>query len=76
MTVPEAKAVRWRQRRDGRVLALEDRFGSIDVWILPTRIVAMRWPSRRVGGRVISWTLGEPVASTFLFDGVRTGVRP
>lgn len=66
-----------KRRRGGRVLALEDRLGSIDVWILPTlRIVAMRWPSRRVGGRVISWTLGEPVASTFLFDGVRTGVRP
>jgi len=59
------------RRRDNRTLALEDRFGSLDVWVTPTRLIAMRWPR---AGRVLAWTLGEPVAATFVFGDVRVEV--
>lgn len=44
------------------VLQLEDRYGAVDVWVLPGKgkVLAMRWPSPLVGGMVRAWTLGQP----------------
>ena len=46
-----------REKKNAPVLELKGRFAVIDVWRLPSRIVVMWWPLRRIGGMVRSWTV-------------------